>query len=292
MSDSEKDSKSFHDNSQLQDSLSAYLKEISKYNLLTAEQEIELSNKIRKGDNEARIRMINSNLRLVVSIARQYSNNPALLLDLIEEGNLGLLKAVEKFDPAEGCRFSTYASWWIKQTIYRAISYKLKNVRIPSYMTELMKKWKSLHSELSHKLNRSPSAEEIIEQLDITTRQAKVLMQAMDLSSAVGETHKIAPFMDIEDIPDQIYEEQKEDDYDLISNFNRKNLDKLLERLTKKERLVIDLRYGLDNKGTRTLQDIAEKLDITRERVRQIEQKGIRKIQKYLSRMNHEDLFL
>ncbi len=292
MSKSEKTTKSYYDNSQLQDSLSAYLKEISKYNLLTAEQEIDLAHKIRKGDNEARIRMINSNLRLVVSIARQYSNNPALLLDLIEEGNLGLLKAVEKFDPGEGCRFSTYASWWIKQTIYRAISYKLKNVRIPSYMTELMKKWKALYSELSHKLNRTPSAEEIIEKLDITTKQSKVLLQALDLSSAVGETYKVAPFMDIEDIPDQVYEEQKEDDYDLISNFNRKNLDKLLERLTQKERMVIDLRYGLDNKGTRTLQDIAQKMDITRERVRQIEQKGIRKIQKYLSRMNHEDLFL
>ena len=289
---SKRESSGRKDPSRLQVSLSAYLKEISRYKLLTAEEEIELANRIRNGDNEARIRMINSNLRLVVSIARQYSKNPVSMLDLIEEGNLGLLKAVEKFDPAEGCRFSTYASWWIKQTICRAISYKLKNVRIPSYMTDLIKKWKSTFSELSHQLNRNPSHEEVVEKLDITEKQARVLMQALDLSSSVGEGHKIQPFMDIAEIPHNVVETQKEEDYNFISNFNRENMDKLLEGLNEKEKMIITMRYGLDKKGTRTLQEIGEILDITRERVRQIEQKGIRKIQKHLSNMNEEDLFL
>ena len=265
-------------------SLSVYLKDICKYKLLNAEEEIELANRIKINDNEARQILINSNLRLVVNIAKRYSNRGFLVLDLIEEGNIGLMKAVETFDPAEECRFSTYATWKIKQTIRKAIAYKAKSIHIPSYMNELIIIWKECRRKLGQELSREPSAEEISEKLGISAKKKQFILQALSSATIVSsDTESVTSSLD-ELLEDEfkvengfIYDKENEANY----------LNRLLKMLTPREEKIIRLRYGygVDNeaKPTLTLKEISETdgINLTKERVRQIEQIALEKLKKF-----------
>ncbi|PCJ59237.1 MAG: RNA polymerase subunit sigma [Planctomycetota bacterium] len=271
-------------------SISVYLKDISRYNLLTAEEEIELSNLIRfEDDEEARQRMINSNLRLVVNIAKRYTNRGFSVLDLIEEGNIGLMKAVENFDPAEGCRFSTYATWRIKQTIRRAIAYKAKSIHIPSYMNELISGWKEAKRVLAQELNRAPTTDEISDKLGLSRKKKMFVLQALSSSSVVssdgeGIGGNLEEFIEssFKDEPKNIFDKEDEEIF----------LNKLLKKLTPREEKIIRLRFGYGEDGKQveqlTLKETAEDEDImlTKERVRQIEQQSLLKLKKFSANMD------
>lgn len=264
-------------------SLSVYLKDISKYKLLTAEQEIDFANKIKNNDEAARQAMINANLRLVVNIAKRYSNRGFLVLDLIEEGNIGLMKAVETFDPAEECRFSTYATWRIKQTIRRAIAYKAKSIHIPSYMNELITSWKECRRQLGQELNREPSADEISEKLGISNKKKLYILQALNSASVVSSDSESVN-SNIDELLDNNFKDEKTAIFDKEDEATY--LNRLLKTLTPREEIIIRLRYGYGLDGTAkvplTLKETAddENIQLTKERVRQIEQQALIKLRK------------
>ncbi len=258
------------------DVVKAYLKDIRSIPLLSSEEEIELARRVRRGDEEARKKMIQANLRLVISIAKRYVNLGVPLSDLIEEGNIGLMKSVEKFDPDKGFRFSTYAAWWIKQGISRAIIDQGKMIRIPVYMNEELARYKKAVEKLVHKLNRTPSFGEIAKEMKVPVEKVRELENTVAKMSSLD-----APISDNGD--GQIGEIIKDEtavspDEQLESFFNKERAQEFLNMLNDRERKIIEMRYGLADGNTHTLAEIAKVLGVSRERVRQIEIATIKKI--------------
>ena len=258
------------------DPIKAYLKDVRHIPLLTAEEEIELSRRVHKGDREARNKMIRSNLRLVISIAKRYTGLGVPLSDLIEEGNIGLMKSVEKFDPEKGFRFSTYAAWWIKQGISRAVIDQGKLIRVPVYMNEEILKYKKVVEELTHKLKRKPRIGEIAKKLQTTVDKVRELDNAIarmsSLDAPIGEDGDGQVMDIIED------ESLASPDEHLEIFFNKERAHSFLDMLNERERKILNLRFGLIDGKTHTLAEIAKQMGVSRERVRQIEAATIRKI--------------
>jgi RNA polymerase primary sigma factor len=260
------------------DPIRSYLKDIKEIPLLTAKQEVELAKKIRRGDSNAKKQMTLSNLRLVINIAKRYSHLGVPLLDLIEEGNLGLMKAVTKYNPKKGFRFSTYGAWWIRQYITRAIANQGKTVRIPVYMTELLSKFKRITEELSQKLGRKPTATELAKRMRLPVERIERMQelvtsaQTTSLETPVGEEGE-TEMIDL--LQDETARSPQED----ITRFlQHERIDALLRKMSERERRVLVLRYGLDDGVSRTLGETAKFFNITRERVRQIEVVAMKKL--------------
>jgi RNA polymerase primary sigma factor len=258
------------------DPIKAYIKDVRPIPLLTPEEEVELAKKIKKGDEEARENMIRANLRLVISIAKRYVGLGVPLSDLIEEGNIGLMKSVEKFDHTRGYRFSTYAAWWIKQGISRAIIDQGKMIRVPVYMNEEIIKYKKAVEKLIHKLKRKPRIGEIAKRLKIAVDKVRDLENAISSMSSLD-----APIGEDGDgqVKDIIQDESiMAPDEALEGFFNKERAVEFLNLLNKRERKIIDMRFGLTDGETHTLAEIADELGVSRERVRQIESATIKKI--------------
>ena len=266
--------------STVQNPLETYLREINETALLTAEDERELSNRISDGDMAARDRMVRANLRLVVNIARGYTGKGLPLQDLIEEGNLGLLRAVEGFDPDMNTRFSTYASYWIKQSIKRALINSGKTIRIPAYMVELLSKWRRANAKLSDQLGRTPTAEEIARELELPSKKLKIVKKAIQLYNTTPQADDSDSNVTLGDlIPDERVLGPEDD---LINNDNLVHVERMLKDMDEREATILKLRFGLDDGEPRTLKEIGEALGLTRERVRQIESEALRRLNRGL----------
>ena len=263
-----------------------YLKDIKKLPLLTPEEEIYLANRIKKGDKAARARMIQSNLRLVINIAKRYSHLGVYMLDLIEEGNLGLMKAVEKFNPKKGYRFSTYAAWWIRQYISRAIANQGKTVRMPVYIIELLMRFKKVTDHLTNQYKRKPKLDEIAKRMRLPIKRVKQLNKMVSgissLNAPVGEEGS-TEFMDL------IEDENMITAVDGLSNFlTQERIKGLLEKMSEREQKILSLRFGLKDGVPHTLRDTAKHFGITRERVRQIESAAMRKMRELMLQQERE----
>ncbi|MGE5309377.1 MAG: RNA polymerase sigma factor RpoD/SigA [Deltaproteobacteria bacterium] len=262
------------------EALKTYLKEIRTIPLLTAEEEIELSKRIRKNDEQARKKMIRANLRLVINIAKKYIHLGIPLLDLIEEGNLGLMKAVEKYNPQKGFRFSTYGAWWIRQGIIRAIAQQGKMVRLPVYINELLTKWKKTREELTQKLHRQPTDEEIAKKMHVSRDRIEEInlwlsTKTSSLEAPIGdeEENQVLDLVENQNAvqPDEAVEKM----------FDKERVDNLLEKMSDREREVLDMRFGLVDGKQRTLAEVAKKMGVSRERIRQIEEEALKKLHKF-----------
>ncbi len=258
------------------DPVRMFLKEIGKVPLLTAEEEVELAIKMSQGDEEAKRRMTEANLRLVVSIAKRYVGRGMLFLDLIQEGNLGLIKAVEKFDYTKGYKFSTYATWWIRQAITRAIADQARTIRIPVHMVETINKVIRVSRQLLQELGHDPSAEEIAEEMGMPVEKVreilKIAQEPVSLETPIGEEEDshLGDF-----IPDEDASEPSE-----AASFSllKEQLMEVLDTLTPREKKVLELRFGIVDGRTRTLEEVGKEFNVTRERIRQIEAKALRKL--------------
>ena len=258
------------------DPVRMYLKEIGKVPLLSPEEELELATRMSQGDEEARHRMTEANLRLVVSIAKRYVGRGMLFLDLIQEGNLGLIKAVEKFDHTKGYKFSTYATWWIRQAITRAIADQARTIRIPVHMVETINKTIRVSRQLLQELGHDPSAEEIARELDMPVEKVrdilKISQEPVSLETPIGEEEDshLGDF-----IPDEDASEPSE-----AASFSllREQLEEVLDTLAPREKKVLELRFGIVDGRTRTLEEVGTEFNVTRERIRQIEAKALRKL--------------
>jgi RNA polymerase primary sigma factor len=265
------------------DPIRSYLKDIKPIPLLSAKEEIELAKRIKKGDTKAKRQMTLSNLRLVINIAKRYAHLGVPLLDLVEEGNLGLMKAVTKYNPQRGFRFSTYGAWWIRQYITRAIANQGKTVRIPVYMTELISKFKRITEELSQKLGRRPSASEIARRMRLPLERIERLQelvtssQVTSLETPVGEEGETEMIDLLED------ENTPSPQEDITRFLQHERIDALLQNMNERERRVLILRYGLEDRVSRTLGETAKFFGITRERVRQIEVAAMRKLRAFIA---------
>jgi RNA polymerase primary sigma factor len=267
--------------SRLQTPLETYLREINETALLTADDEKELSNRISQGDAAARDRMVRANLRLVVNIARGYSGKGLPLQDLIEEGNLGLLRAVEGFDPNMNTRFSTYASYWIKQSIKRALVNSAKTIRIPAYMVELLSKWRRASAKLADELNRTPTPEDIARELGIPRKKLRIVKKAITLYNASPNPDPEEGGLSLGDIvPDERIRGPEDE---LINTDNLTHVSRLLDEMDPREATILKMRFGLDDCEPQTLKEIGESLGLTRERVRQIESEALRRLYKSLN---------
>jgi len=262
------------------DPIKAYLKDIRSIPLLTAQEEIDLSREVQKGNKAAREKMITSNLRLVISIATRYTNLGVPLSDLIEEGNLGLMKSVEKFDPERGFRFSTYSTWWIKQGISRAIIDQGKMIRVPVYMNEEILKYKKAIEKLTHKLKRKPTFGEIAKKMKIPVDKVRNLENSIAKMSSLDAPVGSAGDGDIKDLIED--ENIIAPDEQLEMFFNKERAFQYLEELNDRERLIIDMRYGLTDGRAHTLAEIAKELGVSRERIRQLEAATIKKIRQII----------
>lgn len=263
------------------EAIKLYLREIKNTPLLTAQEEIYLARRIRKGDKKARQKMIRSNLRLVINIAKRYSYLGVPIMDLIEEGNLGLMKAVEKFNPRKGYRFSTYAAWWIKQYITRAIANQGKTIRVPIYMLELLMKFKKVSDVFTNKLNRRPKLSEVSKRMQLPIKKVQELSQIVakisSLNAPVGEEGS-AEFMEL------IEDEKIDTAWDELTDYLREQkIGELLTKMTPREKKILTLRFGLKSGVTHTLNETAKHFGITRERVRQIETAAMQKLRNILS---------
>ncbi len=262
-----------------EDGLEAYLADISRYKLLKGDEEKDLARQMEVGDDEARAKLIRANLRLVVSIAKNYIDRGLSFMDLIEEGNIGLMKAVERFDPDHGCKLSTYASWWIKQTIRRALIDKAKNVRVPAYMVEHIGKWKTCADEMRQVLGREPSADEIAKKLKLPPKRVAALRHAMGLQSYSSGRAEEEAYESL----DQIAVDPKSTG-DRFNDADRSELKHIMgSLLSEREAFVIKMRYGLEGASPETLEVIGGRIGLTRERVRQIEQRALRKLFLFLT---------
>jgi RNA polymerase primary sigma factor len=254
--------------------LQLYLREINQAPLLLAEEEVSLARRIRKGDLLARDEMIRSNLRLVVSIAKNYTGRGLSLLDLIEEGNLGLLRAVEKFDPAQGCRFSTYASWWIRQAIKRSLINAVKPVDIPAYMVEMITKWRRTANRLEGETGRPPTPDEIARAMGLSRKKVEVISRAARAFSS--------PFQAVTDdaewsLSDMVPDDEARSPADvLLENRRKEAVMRLLNSIDTRAATVLRMRFGIDGGEPMTLKDIGRKIGLTRERVRQIERDALK----------------
>ena len=263
-------------NAQMDDPVKVYLKEIGKIPLLTAEEEIELAMRIAENDPKAKKRLEEANLRLVVSIAKRYGGRGMQFLDLIQEGNLGLIKAVEKFDYTKGFKFSTYATWWIRQAITRAIADQARTIRIPVHMVETINKVKKTNSLLLHKNGREPTAEEIAAELGMSVEKVReilrVAQEPVSLETPIGEEED-------SHLGDFIPDEDALAPADAASQMLLKEaLNAVLKTLTPREAKVLALRFGLDDGHPKTLEEVGAEFNVTRERIRQIEAKALRKL--------------
>lgn len=269
------------------EALKTYLKEVRTIPLLTAQQEIDLSKRAQKGDEQARKHMIRANLRLVISIAKRYMYLGTPFLDLIEEGNLGLMKAVDKFNPNKGFRFSTYAAWWIKQSITRSISEQGKTIRLPVYMSELITKWKKTKEQLSQKLKRTPSDEEIGKRMKLTKDKVAQInfwlsTTTSSLEAPVGEENE-GQVMDLLEDETAVAPDAK-----IEHLLDKEKVNSLLEIMTDREREILDMRFGLAEGKPHTLAEVAKKIGVSRERVRQIEEAALKKLRKFVQQQEEE----
>jgi RNA polymerase primary sigma factor len=262
--------------SALQTPLETYLREINETSLLTAEEEQQLAVAIGNGDVRARDRMVRANLRLVVNIARGYAGKGLSLQDLIEEGNLGLLRAVEGFDPGMGTRFSTYASYWIKQSIKRALINSAKTIRIPAYMVELLSKWRRANARLTEELGRTPTPEEVARVLGLPKKKLPIIKKAIRIYNSTPQTDQAEAGWSLgEMIMD---ERMKSPEDELLEHDILKHVMEMLETMDTREATVLRMRFGLDDMEPHTLKEIGEQLGLTRERVRQIETEALGKL--------------
>ncbi len=260
----------------IDDPVKVYLKEIGRVPLLTSEEEIELAIRISENDQEAKQRLSEANLRLVVSIAKRYVGRGMQFLDLIQEGNLGLIKAVDKFDYTKGFKFSTYATWWIRQAITRAIADQARTIRIPVHMVETINKVKKTNSQLLHENGRDPTAEEIAEKLDMPVEKVReilrVAQEPVSLETPIGEEED-------SHLGDFIPDDDAQAPVDAASMaLMREQLAEVLKTLTPREARVLSLRYGLEDGNPKTLEEVGKEFNVTRERIRQIEAKALRKL--------------
>lgn len=270
------DTDAFADSFSTDDPVRMYLKEIGKVPLLSPEEEIELAKRMSEGDKEAKHRMTEANLRLVVSIAKRYVGRGMLFLDLIQEGNLGLIKAVEKFDYTKGYKFSTYATWWIRQAITRAIADQARTIRIPVHMVETINKTIRVSRQLLQSLGHDPSAEEIAREMEMPVEKVrdilKIAQEPVSLETPIGEEEDshLGDF-----IPDEDASEPSE-----AASFSllREQLEEVLDTLAPREKKVLELRFGIVDGRTRTLEEVGKEFNVTRERIRQIEAKALRKL--------------
>ena len=260
----------------IDDPVKVYLKEIGRVPLLTPDEEVDLAVRITNGDEAAKKRLSEANLRLVVSIAKRYLGRGMQFLDLIQEGNLGLIKAVEKFDYTKGFKFSTYATWWIRQAITRAIADQARTIRIPVHMVETINKVKKVSSQLLHANGREPSAEEIAEELDMPVDKVREIMRValepVSLETPIGEEEDshLGDFIPDDDAPAPA---------DAASHtLLKETLGSVLDSLTPREEKVLRLRFGLEDGRSRTLEEVGKEFNVTRERIRQIEAKALRKL--------------
>jgi len=249
------------------------LTDISKTPLLTAAEERALVKRVTKGDQKARERMIASNLRLVVSIAKRYTHRGLSLLDLIEEGNIGLLKAVERFDPKVGTRFSTYATWWIKQAIRRAITNTVKTVRIPAYMVEIIAQWKSAALALTAKLGRKPTLQEIAVAIDLSPTKLNVIKRVVRASLASNQPVSLDLMSTISDLLQDGRTKMPEETF--LDEWEKAKLLQLLDGIGPREAQILKMHYGIEDGSPMTLEEIGRELGITRERVRQVEHEAL-----------------
>ena len=260
----------------IDDPVRMYLKEIGKVPLLSAEEEIELAKRMEQGDEEAKKRLCEANLRLVVSIAKRYVGRGMLFLDLIQEGNLGLIKAVDKFDWRKGYKFSTYATWWIRQAITRSIADQARTIRIPVHMVETINKLIRISRQLLQEYGREPTPEEIAVEMDISEEKVreilKIAQEPVSLETPIGEEEDshLGDFIPDDDVPVPA-------DAAAFSML-KEQLIEVLDTLTEREQKVLRLRFGLDDGRARTLEEVGKKFDVTRERIRQIEAKALRKL--------------
>ena len=260
----------------IEDPVRMYLKEIGKVSLLSADEEIELAKRMEKGDEAAKKRLAEANLRLVVSIAKRYVGRGMLFLDLIQEGNLGLIKAVEKFDYRKGYKFSTYATWWIRQAITRAIADQARTIRIPVHMVETINKLIRVSRQLLQELGREPTPEEIAEEMDMPVDRVreilKISQEPVSLESPIGEEEDshLGDFIQDDNVPVPADAAA----FTLL----KEQLVEVLSTLTDREQKVLRLRFGLDDGRARTLEEVGKEFNVTRERIRQIEAKALRKL--------------
>ena len=258
------------------DPVRMYLKEIGKVPLLSADEEIELAKRMEQGDEEAKQRLCEANLRLVVSIAKRYVGRGMLFLDLIQEGNLGLIKAVDKFDYTKGYKFSTYATWWIRQAITRSIADQARTIRIPVHMVETINKLIRVSRQLLQTYGREPSPEEIAEEMGISVDKVreiqKIAQEPVSLETPIGEEEDshLGDFIPDEDVPAPAEA--------AAFSMLKEQLVEVLDTLTEREQKVLKLRFGLDDGRARTLEEVGKEFDVTRERIRQIEAKALRKL--------------
>ena len=260
----------------IEDPVRMYLKEIGKVPLLSAEREIELAKRMEEGDEDAKKELAEANLRLVVSIAKRYVGRGMLFLDLIQEGNLGLIKAVEKFDYHKGYKFSTYATWWIRQAITRAIADQARTIRIPVHMVETINKLIRVSRQLLQELGREPLPEEIAKELDMPVDRVreilKISQEPVSLETPIGEEEDshLGDFIQDDNVP--VPAEAA------AQTLLKEQLDEVLDTLTEREQKVLRLRFGMNDGRARTLEEVGKEFDVTRERIRQIEEKALRKL--------------
>ena len=274
--DMEKIDLSVPDGISIEDPVRMYLKEIGKVPLLSADEEVELAKRMAEGDEDAKKRLAEANLRLVVSIAKRYVGRGMLFLDLIQEGNLGLIKAVEKFDYHKGFKFSTYATWWIRQAITRAIADQARTIRIPVHMVETINKLIRVSRQLLQELGREPTPEEIAAELDMPVERVreilKISQEPVSLETPIGEEEDshLGDFIQDDNVP--VPAEAA------AQTLLKEQLDEVLDTLTEREQKVLRLRFGMDDGRARTLEEVGTEFDVTRERIRQIEAKALRKL--------------
>ncbi|MBU3760059.1 MAG: RNA polymerase sigma factor RpoD/SigA [Candidatus Omnitrophica bacterium] len=270
---------SFEDQTLDRTPMKIYLTQIEHIPLLTPEEEISLAEQVQAGTGEspkARERMIRSNLRLVISIAKRYSNMGLAFSDLVEEGNIGLMRAVEKFNPQRGYRFSTYASWWIKQAIMRALSNQGKTIRIPVYMYDIISKWRRVRDGLMQKLSRVPTRKEIAKIMQVPVNKIKEIENIVGRPSSLNAPVSLDGSAELIDLIED--DSSHSPDANMAELLKNERIRSLLNRLDERERRILVLRFGLDDDETRTLEEVAQEFGITRERVRQIEAASLKKI--------------